>query len=242
MNICIDQGNSGVKLAVFDGESLVFENRYPELLLSLLDDLFQTYPAHSGILSAVVDVPDEILHYLAKKCKVFILLNHLTPVPLVNLYETPETLGKDRLAAVIGAMSLQPECDLLVIDAGTAITYDFVDASGNYFGGNIAPGLDMRLKALHTFTGKLPLTEMDPDVGLLGTNTLTAIQAGVFHGTVFEINGYIDALKVKYPKLSVFLTGGSGIFFENQLKSPIFAIKNLVLIGLNRILQFNAQK
>lgn len=242
MNLCIDQGNSGVKLAVFNNDQLLYEDRFPELTLEILQELFQKYSVQSGILSAVKDLPTEIIQYLSENCNQFIELNHLTPVPVENRYETPETLGKDRLAAVVGAVSLQPDNDLLVIDAGTAITYDFVDAKGAYFGGNIAPGMDLRLKALHVFTGKLPLAEIDVQPPLLGVNTISAIQAGVFHGIVFEMNGYIDTLKVKYPKLSIFLTGGGSIFFENNIKSPIFAVKNLVLIGLNRILQFNAQK
>lgn len=242
MNLCIDQGNSGVKLAVFNNDQLLYEDRFPELTLEILQELFQKYSVQSGILSAVIDLPFEIIQFLTENCRQFIELNHLTPVPVDNRYETPETLGKDRLAAVVGAVSLQPDNDLLVIDAGTAITYDFVDAKGVYFGGNIAPGMDLRLKALHVFTGKLPLAEIDVQPPLLGVNTISAIQAGVFHGIVFEMNGYIDTLKVKYPKLSIFLTGGGSIFFENNIKSPIFAVKNLVLIGLNRILQFNAQK
>lgn len=242
MNLCIDQGNSGAKLAVFNNDLLLYENRYPELTLEILRELFQIYPVQSGILSAVIDLPSEIIQFLTENCQQFIVLNHMTPVPVDNRYETPETLGKDRLAAVIGAQSLMPATDLLVIDAGTAITYDFVDADGAYFGGNIAPGLELRLKALHVFTGKLPLTDVMVQPPLLGVNTISAIQAGVFYGIVFEMNGYIDTLKVKYPKLSIFLTGGGGIFFENNIKSPIFAVKNLVLIGLNRILQFNAQK
>lgn len=242
MNLCIDQGNSGVKLAVFNNDQLLYEDRFPELTLEILQELFQKYSVQSGILSAVIDLPFEIIQFLTENCSQFIELNHLTPVPVENRYETPETLGKDRLAAVVGAVSLQPDNDLLVIDAGTAITYDFVDAKGAYFGGNIAPGMDLRLKALHVFTGKLPLAEIDVQPPLLGVNTISAIQAGVFHGIVFEMNGYIDTLKVKYPKLSIFLTGGGSIFFENNIKSPIFAVKNLVLIGLNRILQFNAQK
>lgn len=242
MNLCIDQGNSGVKLAVFNNDQLLYEDRFPELTLEILQELFQKYSVQSGILSAVIDLPFEIIQFLTENCRQFIELNHLTPVPVENRYETPETLGKDRLAAVVGAVSLQPDKELLVIDAGTAITYDFVDANGAYFGGNIAPGMDLRLKALHVFTGKLPLAEIDVQPPLLGVNTISAIQAGVFHGIVFEMNGYIDTLKVKYPKLSIFLTGGGSIFFENNIKSPIFAVKNLVLIGLNRILQFNAQK
>jgi type III pantothenate kinase len=158
---------------------------------------------------------------------------------VVNSYETPETLGKDRLAAVVGANRLMPETDLLVIDAGTAITFDFIDAHGVYHGGNIAPGIEMRAESLHQFTGKLPRVELKGDVLFLGKNTSEAIISGIIYGAAFEIDGYIDRLLLKYPKLCTFLTGGSSIYFDGKLKNPIFADKNLVLTGLNRILQYN---
>jgi type III pantothenate kinase len=162
-------------------------------------------------------------------------------LPIRSSYQTPETLGKDRLAAVVGAAFLQPDMDILVIDAGTAVTYDCIDASGVYHGGNIAPGVEMRLKALHTFTQKLPLVKVNANVDFLGKDTQSAIQAGVLYGVVLEIDGYIERLMLKYPKLSVFLTGGSAVLFDNKLKSRIFADKNLVLTGLNRILQHNVK-
>ena len=157
------------------------------------------------------------------------------------MYETPETLGKDRLAAVVGASFLKPGKDILVIDAGTAITYDFINSKKQYLGGNIAPGINLRLRSLHEFTQRLPLVQVNSESPLLGVDTNSALVSGALYGIVFEIDGYISTLKIKYPQLSVFLTGGSTFYFDTKLKSPIFAEKNLVLIGLNRILQYNVQ-
>lgn len=241
MNLCVDQGNSGTKIAVFDREHIVRENFFEHAEILKFNELFRLFPIENTILSSVIETDLALKQLLMKKSKRFISLDHQTPLPVVNLYKTPETLGKDRLAAVVGAVAIKPDTDLLVIDAGTAITYDFVDASGFYHGGNIAPGIELRLKSLHAFTGKLPLVEMSPDVDFLGTDTTSAIQAGVLYGIVLEIDGYVEQLMLKYPKLSVFLTGGSAVFFENKLKSRIFADKKLVLTGLNRILQYNVK-
>ena len=140
---------------------------------------------------------------------------------------------------MVGAQLLQPGKDLLVIDAGTCLTYEFIDAQGNYHGGNIAPGKLMRFKALHSYTAKLPLIEAEGNIPELGYNTETAIRSGVIKGMEFEISGYITHLQKKYPELLVFLTGGDEFSFDTNLKNIIFADKFLVLKGLNRILEYN---
>jgi type III pantothenate kinase len=241
MNLCIDQGNSSTKIGVFKGDEMIFSSQIPQPDFMGISDLFQQYDIRSTILSSVTNSSEELEGFLNKKCERFISLSHETPLPVINLYKTPETLGKDRLAAVTGAVSLMPGNDLLVIDAGTAITYDFVNALGVYHGGNIAPGINLRLKSLFEFTQNLPLVEAETGVDFMGNDTRSAIQSGVLYGIVFEIDGYIERLMLKYPKLSVFLTGGSSFYFENKLKNRIFANENLVLIGLNRILQYNVQ-
>lgn len=239
MNLCIDQGNSGVKLAVFDGDTLLFSDRYDSLKIQDMQVVFNRYHIRAGILSSVTDTEEPVLDFLRQSCRQFINLTDQTKVPVEVAYKTPESLGKDRLAAVVGAAFLLPRTDILVIDAGTAITYDLIDSEGVYHGGNIAPGIEMRAKSLHHYTSKLPLVEIDPDCPLLGTDTRSAIAAGVLYGVVLEIDGYIDRLLLKYPKLSAFLTGGSLNYFDKKLKNRIFADKNLVLTGLNRILQYN---
>jgi len=242
MNLCIDQGNSRTKVAVFDSNNIVYEATFdPAKTEHKINEILGDFQVENAILSSVVEENTAFEQQLQHACKRFINLNHLTPLPIKNTYQTPETLGNDRLAAVVGAVALQPETDILVIDAGTAVTYDFIDASGVYHGGNIAPGIEMRFEALHTFTQKLPLVKVDANVDFLGKDTQSAIQSGVLYGIVLEIDGYVERLMLKYPKLSVFLTGGNALLFDNKLKSRIFADKNLVLTGLNRILQYNVK-
>jgi len=240
-HLCIDCGNTRTKVGVFDGDTLIFTEVYTILGVSELLDLKKKFSFSACILSNVSVENVEFMKYLETEFPFFILLNEKTKLPVTNQYEQPETLGKDRIAAVVGALTLKPQCDLLVVDAGTAITYDFVDAKSVYHGGNIAPGIRMRLKALHTFTKRLPEVEPSENFGLLGVNTNAALLNGVMNGVLFEINGYFDALKIKYPELSIFLTGGDANYFVSTLKSPIFAEKYLVLIGLNRILQLNVK-
>ena len=143
---------------------------------------------------------------------------------------------------MVGAFYEKPDCNILIIDAGTAITYDLLLKQGVFTGGNIAPGIRMRLKALNHFTGKLPLVEKIGDFPLMGTDTETAIRAGVIQGVLFEMDGYIRELKAIYPDLLVFLTGGDAFLLAEKLKTPIFVDKNIVLKGLNRILYYNAEK
>ena len=241
MNLCIDCGNSSTKAAVFNRNQLIETLVYVDFGLTEIEVLFEKFPIKNCILSSVVKNNENIIQELTRKSQYFIELTSKTTLPIKNLYETPDTLGKDRIAAVAGAAFLKPDTDLLVIDAGTAITYDFINSENEYNGGNIAPGLSMRLQAMHEFTSKLPLVEAETESPFLGTNTKSAILAGAFQGIIFEMDGYINSLKIKYPQLSTFLTGGSTFYFANKLKNTIFAEKNLVLIGLNRILEYNVQ-
>ena len=242
MNLCIDQGNSSTKAAIFNHYELVEDFYFEEFGEKEILSLFEKFSVKHCILSSVAIKNDKIREILNAKSSFFIELTHTTILPIQNLYETPETLGKDRLAAVVGANFLKPDQDILVIDAGTAITYDFINSKKQYMGGNIAPGFNLRLRSLHEFTQRLPLVSVNSESPLLGIDTNSAILSGALYGIVFEIDGYINTLKIKYPQLSVFLTGGSTFYFVTKLKNPIFAEKNLVLIGLNRILQYNVQK
>ena len=166
-------------------------------------------------------------------------MNENTSLPIKNLYKTPSTLGKDRIAVAVAANYLKPNTNVLVIDAGTTITYEFIDTKGQYLGGNISPGMKMRFNSLHTFTKKLPLIEHTENSDLLGNDTKSAISSGIINGIIFEMDGYINTLKEKYADIVIFLTGGDTFFFESTLKNRIFAHKNLLLIGLNRILNYN---
>ena len=239
MDISIDQGNSSTKVGIFDNNVLLKTFTFPVFGVDEVAFIFEEYAINACILSSVILENETLIELLKSKSKKLIILSQSTRIPIKNNYKTPETLGKDRIAAVVGASYLKPDTDILVIDAGTAITYDFITAKKVYKGGNIAPGLNLRLRSLHEFTQKLPLVEASSNSPLLGNSTETALISGALYGIVFEIDGYINTLKIKYPQLSIFLTGGSTFYFDNKLKSPIFVEKNLVLIGLNRILQYN---
>jgi type III pantothenate kinase len=239
MNLVIDIGNSSTKSAVFEGETLLETVVKDGQSTEGLADFFRKYAIHQAIASSVVELTDNMKDALKHLPTTLHWLNKETPLPIINLYETPETLGYDRIAAVVGAITRFPGKDILVIDAGTAITYEFIDATGHYHGGNISPGTNMRLKALHQFTSKLPLVSAEGRVLQLGKDTETAIRSGVMKGIEYEIKGYIEALKPKYPGLFVFLTGGETFSFDTSLKNIIFADKFLVLRGLNRILNDN---
>jgi type III pantothenate kinase len=242
MDICIDQGNSRTKIGIFDQGILIEQINYERFGTSELTTLLSGFAIKNSIISSVITQNKELIEALQRETDFSIELTHQTSMPIENKYLTPDTLGKDRLAAVVGAAYLKPDTNILVIDAGTAITYDLIDSSNNYLGGNIAPGLSLRLRSLHEFTQKLPLVAPKTDSPLIGNTTESAILSGALYGIVFEIDGYIDALKIKYPQLSTFLTGGSTFYFDTKLKNAIFAERNLVLIGLNRILQYNVQK
>jgi len=240
MDLVIDQGNTICKLALFEGENEpVSVQTCKELSVNYLLQIFSAQEIQAGILSTVKNLKPEIIDCLLAHIPGFIQLNSQTPLPIRNAYQTPETLGLDRLAAAVGGWSIQPEKPLLIIDMGTAITYDFVREDGTYMGGNIAPGVQMRLKALNKFTDKLPLVK--PEIGFepMGTNTQTAILSGVMQGIVYEVDGCYQDLQRRHTNLFAFLTGGDLIYFDGKLKNGIFACKNLVLIGLNRILQYN---
>jgi len=241
LNLIVEQGNSATKIAVYGQGDMVFSSVYKDFNESDLIRLFDQYPLKNGILSTVAETKKELIACLSNRLKRFIFFDEQMRLPIDIQYQTPETLGKDRIAAAVGANFLQPERDILVIDAGTAVTYEVVVAPGIYIGGNISPGMTTRFRALNRFTKQLPLVSEKDDVPLLGSSTETAILAGVVNGMVYEMDGYIDELRINYPGLYVFLTGGHAFYFEKRLKNIIFAVKNVVLIGLNRILEYNVE-
>ena len=239
MHLIIDIGNTSAKVAVFSQGEMKDMIRCSNQSLKELDAFCQTYPIRKGIWASVISLSEEVKHQLQQQPFPMMEFTYQTPIPIRNLYRTPQTLGVDRLAAVIAAYTTKPHHPALVIDAGTCITYDFIDEHGQYLGGNISPGMEMRLKALHEFTSKLPKIEASGETPLYGYSTETAIRSGVIRGIEHEISGYIQHLKKNYPSLLVFLTGGNDFSFDTNLKSGIFADGFLVLKGLNRILDYN---
>ena len=212
-----------------------------------VERLFDLYDITDSIISSVVDIEAAVVNTLHRRSQHFVLFDHNTPVPIINRYDTPETLGQDRLAAAVGAKTLCPEENLLIIDAGSAVTYDFVSDEGEYMGGNIAPGVKMRLTMLQRMTKKLPLVEVEENelIPLFGTNTRDAIAAGVVRGIAYEVKGYMRTLAEKVPHFRTFVTGGHAPYILNNVRSSrsekreLRHEKYLVLIGLNEILRFN---
>lgn len=240
MNFVLDFGNTKIKAAVFSEMNGLLETFvWEELNLDAICEICKNYEIDSAILCSVVDVPTQLETYLKTNLKYYLRLNSATPLPIKNKYSTPETLGLDRVATAVAANRISADTPLLIIDMGTAITYDFVNEHNEFVGGNIAPGVNMRLRAMNSFTKKLPLLQAREEEKLLGDDTTSAMMAGVMRGVEFEIEGYISEIKRKNPKLSVFLTGGDVFFFEKRLKSRIFVVSNLLLMGLNEILRYN---
>ena len=242
-NLVIDIGNSRTKFAIFHERNL-WETR--QVVKFDLDQLNQILDNHKITHSIVSSVNDEILNLenLLKIRTKYIRFSAGVKVGVTNKYKSPETLGLDRLAGVIGAKALFPDRNCLVIDAGTCITYDAVDIDGIYEGGSISPGLKMRLQAMHKFTGRLPEIELSDYSDWRGYDTSTAMLSGVLNGSTEEVKGMIEIYRLKYPELLVILCGGDAIFFDSRLKNSIFAhtLKtepDLVLLGLNEVIDKN---
>jgi type III pantothenate kinase len=248
MNLCIDQGNSRTKVALMTNEGKLLNHFiYKQFSSAEVERLFDLYDITDSIISSVVDIEAAVVNTLNRRSKHFVLFDHNTPVPIINRYDTPQTLGLDRLAAAVGAKSLCPNENLLIIDAGSAITYDFVTEKGEYIGGNIAPGLKMRFTILQRMTKKLPLVDVDENelIPLFGKNTRDAIAAGVIRGVAYEVKGYMRTLRERVPHFETFLTGGNAPYVLNNVRASrteerkLRLEKNLVLRGLNEILVYN---
>ncbi len=238
MNLVIDFGNTLVKAAVFQMGDMVHFEAHPHFTIGKLRALLKKFKISRAIVSSVVNDSTPVEALLQKSFH-FVKLNPATALPVQNQYETPGSLGMDRLAGICGAHFIMPRKNVLVINAGTCITYDVITSKGVYYGGNITPGLEMRLKALHTFTDRLPLVRKQFSSELFGRSTVTSILTGVIRGSYLEMNGFITEYKKNYSGLKVLLTGGDAPIFETMFKSKIFAVPNLVLYGLNKILTLN---
>ncbi len=239
MRLILDFGNTFQKCAIFDGDRLVALKKFENISLSQLKSLVKEFDKiKSCILSSVINTPVDIINWLSSNFY-FINLSDQTPIPITNAYKDKTTLGKDRLAAAVAINKLAPNQNTLSVDIGTAIKFDMVNNRDEYVGGSISPGLYLRFKSLHNFTAKLPLVGYNNVHELIGTNTETSILSGVINGAIAEVNGIIEEYKQRFPDIKVFLSGGESIYFEKNIKSIIFANSNIVLIGLNEILNFN---
>ena len=237
MRLVIDIGNTNTKIGLFQGATLSSILNIKECNLKKVQQFVGKLKINSCIVSSVQKNNAEILsivdYYKA------IILTENTKLPIKNLYKTPDTLGSDRLALVVGAYVLYPNKDIIVFDAGTCLTLDIINRNGEYLGGRISPGISMRYTSLNTFTDNLPLLSQEEEFFFVGDNTCSSIKAGVQHGILAEVRLAISDYKSQNPNAIFLITGGDASFFEKELKNSIFAAPNLILIGLNKILHFN---
>lgn len=240
MDLTIDFGNTRTKVAVFSGNMQIFFQTYDDIKPDDVHVLLEKHPGiRRSILSSVVNHHPDFNNILKQHTR-FLEFEADTPLPISIGYKTPFTLGKDRLCAAVAGHSLYPGHNILVIMAGTCLTYDFVDQEGLYHGGAISPGIRMRFNALNRYTDNLPLIEPSREAVITGNTTETSILSGVMNGATGEVNGFIENYQKIYKNLTVILSGGDADYFDKKLKNNIFALPNVVLIGLKFILDFNA--
>jgi type III pantothenate kinase len=238
MNFVIDAGNTLIKTAVYKATELVAAETHVEWsAISILSIIKRNPEIASCLICSTRDVPVWLPGLMKENGIIYYELSHLLPLPVKIGYETPETLGKDRIALAAGAADRFPGKNILAIDAGTALTIDLVTSEGFFVGGNISPGMRMRFAALHQQTFSLPEIEPSEEVPLIGRNTREAILAGVVNGIIYEIDNSINSLNNKYNDLHVIMTGGDAPYLSARLKNRIFVEENLVLNGLNAILR-----
>jgi type III pantothenate kinase len=240
MNLIFDIGNSSTKMAVFDGMEKITVFRSKEFSCEKLEKKMGSYDIDKAIISSVRNTPEYIIDLLSVNIPFVHILSHKSRLPFKIDYDTPDTLGTDRIAAVAGAFNLYPEADILIIDAGSAITFDFLSGS-TYKGGNISPGLTMRFRALHKFTGKLPLVSPADNYSFPGRNTVDAISAGVITGVLYEINEYIRTFEKKHTGFKIVLTGGDSDYLKDKIDFQTTYLPDIVIEGLNYILEYNAK-
>lgn len=238
MNLVIDFGNTNVKCGVFDGNRLIQLEKF-QLTNEVRDFINQSIFYQIAVCSVSHDYDD--LKKEIPELSGALFFQYQTKNPLAVNYETPQTLGMDRLAAAIGAQVLFPDVPLMVIDIGTCITYDFVSKDGVYEGGLISPGIELRYKSMNDYTKNLPLINELDSSSFLGKSTRQSMTSGVIYGIAAEIDGHISQLLLNNADLKVIMTGGGAKIFESKIKSDIFVSLEIVLVGLNRVLEYNVE-
>lgn len=243
MLLAIDVGNTRIKAAVFEGGTFVLDAVFDKKeAVEKLENIFRQYPVITkATLSRVGFLDETVLEWLEKRVELYKITSD-SSMPFENRYETPKTLGVDRMVLAAGAVFKYPKQNRLIIDSGTCITYDFVDADDNYLGGAISPGFRLRYEALHNYTAKLPLLTLESPEGFIGDSTKQAIHSGVVNGVLQEIDGFIERYREQYQVLTVILTGGDTDFLAKRVKNTIFANPNFLLESLNHLYQYTINK
>lgn len=234
----VDIGNTRIKLGHFQDQELNDKLFLKTSKLDAVEEWLKGKQANSVLISSVRDKETEVEAFLKERFQC-LRFDDTIKVPIEVKYSNPQTLGRDRLAGAIAGQMEFPDREVLTIDCGTCTTYNRVSSQGTYLGGNITPGVKMRLKAMHHFTGKLPLLGQDLPEDPMGTDTETSIQSGAAWGAIFEMRQWINHYSSEMDDLAIILTGGAAPMFESRLNCKIFARPFLVLQGLNEILRFN---
>ena len=239
MILAVDVGNTRIKAAVFEDSTLLesFVFLKTELEESIQNILKKYQNTTHLVVASVSDIEKQAFIGFEKGVNIH-FVSHKDSFPFVNCYETPQTLGIDRMVLAAGATLQFPNQNRLVVDAGTCVTFDFIDEKDNYLGGAISPGLRLRYEALHNYTAKLPLLTLENPKHFTGKSTTESIHSGVVNGLVYEIDGFIDDFKVQYSKFIIILTGGDSEFLAKRLKNTIFANSNFLLESLNQTFQY----
>ncbi|MEZ4910685.1 MAG: type III pantothenate kinase [Saprospiraceae bacterium] len=239
--LVIDVGNTSRKFAIFRERNLtVIHKAKNEVEENAVLQKLNLLKVKSCIVSASGQISISLYQWLESKDFTILYFTSSTSIPLSIKYDTPETLGKDRIAGAIASLHYFPKGDTITIDMGTCITMNVIDDTPAFLGGNISPGLTMRLRAMHEFTAQLPMVEKKINETLIGSNTQSALQNGAILGAFWEIESFIHKIQSKNKEVNVILTGGDADFFVSYTNIKIFATPNLVLEGLNEILIFNA--
>ncbi|CEN54607.1 type III pantothenate kinase [Capnocytophaga canis] len=240
MNLIIDQGNTKIKVALFEKQTLIVNEVFSDVdYAEKISNIIDNHPIKKGIVASVVKDAESRYSFLNAKIQQLVFVNSETPMPFLNEYATPKTLGVDRLALMAAAVNQFPNQNVLVIDAGSCITFDMMTSDGVYVGGAIAPGIQMRLRAMHEFTSKLPLIEQQNfDIShFIGKSTRDCMLSGVYHNVVCEIEGVIARYEQQFKNLTIILTGGDHLYLVENIKNRIFAKSFFLLEGLNAILE-----
>lgn len=239
MNLVLDVGNSLLKIALFEKSELIQKFKFSENYKRNIEDIISKYKVTHSIISNVGRIDDSTINILKESTNLLLVSNQLK-IPFKNLYKSKNTLGQDRLALVSAAAFNFPNENVLIVDVGSCITYDFKNNNNEYLGGGISPGISMRFKSLNTFTSNLPLIDFDNIHKLIGNNTKNSINSGVINGTISEINGIIQQYCEEFKNIRIILTGGDSNFLLKRIKNSIFADQNFLLVGLNKLLEDNS--
>ena len=241
MNLIVDIGNTCLKIALFEKNNLIEKSYLLDNYLDNIKNILSKNPVENSIVSNVGEINDELISVLNDNTDL-VLFKNILKLPFKNTYSSKETLGQDRIALVSSASYQFPDENVLIIDAGTCITYDFKNHNNEYIGGGISPGIKMRFKSLNLFTSKLPLIDVFDDFELIGNNTKESLISGVVNGTIMEINGIIQQYCDKFKNIRIILTGGDSKFLLKRIKNTIFADQNFLTKGLNYLLEANIEK